>query len=125
MNDPLNNTVEAPAEETSHNRPFPDANESFARTVQGRGRTGLASSPNVDLAGHASLGRYSAKRTRHRVQFFCDAPNAESVRLVGDFNCWDLAATPCTGRTMGDGWLAWRSHMAITATSSSSMVVLD
>jgi len=37
---------------------------------------------------------YSAERTRHHVAFFCDAPEAQSVRLVGDFNGWDLAATP-------------------------------
>lgn len=50
-------------------------------------------------------GRYSAKRTRHHVTFFCDAPDAQSVRLVGDFNGWDCAATPM--RRMPDGrWLA-------------------
>lgn len=38
--------------------------------------------------------RYSAKRARHRVAFFCDAPKAERVRLLGDFNGWDLGATP-------------------------------
>ena len=38
--------------------------------------------------------RYSAGQTHHRVAFFCDAPEAQSVRLVGDFNGWDLAATP-------------------------------
>ncbi len=47
------------------------------------------SSPTVPL-----LRRYSAKRTRHQVDFFCHAPKAQSVRLVGDFNGWDLAATP-------------------------------
>ena len=94
MKDPLNSTIEAPAEGTSHNRHLLDATKTSARTIQGRRRTGLPNSPTVDLAGPASLGRYSAKRTRHRVQFFCDAPRAESVRLVGDFNSWDLAATP-------------------------------
>ena len=38
--------------------------------------------------------RYSAKRTRHRVAFFCDAPKAERVRLLGDFNGWNFGATP-------------------------------
>ena len=38
--------------------------------------------------------RYSATPSRHHVDFFCDAPQAKSVRLVGDFNGWDLAATP-------------------------------
>ncbi len=49
--------------------------------------------------------RYSARRTRHHVTFCCDAPQAESVRLVGDFNGWDCSETPM--RRMPDGrWLA-------------------
>lgn len=44
---------------------------------------------------------YPAKRTRHHVDFFCDAPAAESVRLMGDFNGWNLAATPM--QRMPDG----------------------
>lgn len=48
--------------------------------------------------------RYSAGRTRHLVNFFCDAPAAASVMLVGDFNGWNLAATPM--RCMPDGrWM--------------------
>lgn len=48
---------------------------------------------------------YSVKRTRHRLNFYCDAPQAESVRLVGDFNDWDLAGNPM--RRMPDGrWMA-------------------
>lgn len=57
------------------------------------------SSPTVPLR------HYSAKRTRHHVAFFCSAPGAERVSLVGDFNKWDLAATPM--RRMPDGrWMA-------------------
>ena len=49
--------------------------------------------------------RYSAQRTRHHVDFFCDAPGAKSVKLVGDFNGWDAGATPM--RRMPDGrWMA-------------------
>ena len=48
---------------------------------------------------------YSAKRTLHHVDFFCDAPEAAHVCLVGDFNGWDMAATPM--RRMPDGrWMA-------------------
>jgi 1,4-alpha-glucan branching enzyme len=51
-----------------------------------------------------SPGPYSAKRTRHHVDFFCDAPEAESVRLVGDFNGWNPATNPM--RRMPDGrWM--------------------
>ena len=49
--------------------------------------------------------QYSAKRTRHHVSFFCTAPEAVNVRLVGDFNAWDPEATPM--QRMPDGrWMA-------------------
>jgi len=38
--------------------------------------------------------RYSAKWNLHRVHFFCDAPQAQQVSLVGDFNYWNPMATP-------------------------------
>jgi 1,4-alpha-glucan branching enzyme len=38
--------------------------------------------------------RYSARRNVHHVDFFCDAPGARRVFLIGDFNGWDVAATP-------------------------------
>jgi 1,4-alpha-glucan branching enzyme len=42
---------------------------------------------------------------RHHVNFFCTAPQARSVSLVGDFNTWDPAATPM--QRMPDGrWMA-------------------
>jgi 1,4-alpha-glucan branching enzyme len=50
-------------------------------------------------------GRYSAKRTLHHVNFFCDAPGAAYVCLVGDFNRWDMAATPML-RTPDGRWMA-------------------
>ena len=49
--------------------------------------------------------RGSAKRPLHHVNFFCDAPETSSVKLVGDFNGWDLAANPM--QRMPDGrWMA-------------------
>jgi len=53
----------------------------------------------------APPGRYSARRTLHHVNFFCDAPGASCVCLVGDFNRWDLAATPML-RTPDGRWMA-------------------
>ena len=48
---------------------------------------------------------YSARRQRHAVTFFCDAPEVENVTLVGDFNGWDPVATPM--RQTPDGrWMA-------------------
>lgn len=50
-----------------------------------------------------SLPRYSAARNLHRANFYCKAPSATKVSLVGDFNNWDPAATPMN--RMPDG--AW------------------
>ena len=48
---------------------------------------------------------YPARRPMHSVNFFCHAPDAKWVSLIGDFNDWDLAATPM--RRGSDGsWLA-------------------
>ena len=52
-----------------------------------------------------SQRRYSARRQQHHVTFFCDAPGAEAVSLVGDFNGWDSAATPMR-RTPDGRWTA-------------------
>ena len=49
--------------------------------------------------------RYSARRTLHHVDFFCDAPGASRVCLIGDFNGWDGATTPMH-RTPDGRWMA-------------------
>jgi 1,4-alpha-glucan branching enzyme len=43
------------------------------------------------------------------VDFFCDAPKASRVALVGDFNAWDPAATPML--RMPDG--QWRASLEL------------
>ncbi len=48
--------------------------------------------------------KYGARRPLHRVNFYCDAPNAENVRLIGDFNDWDLGANPLH-RTPDGRWM--------------------
>jgi 1,4-alpha-glucan branching enzyme len=59
----------------------------------------------AELSRTKPPGRYCARPTHHHADFFCDAPEAQSVRLVGDFNGWDLAATPML--RMPDGrWMA-------------------
>jgi len=64
---------------------------------------GNAASPEIELMPPPD--RYSAKRTQHHVDFFCNAPKAASVSLVGDFNGWNPTATPM--QRMPDGrWLA-------------------
>ena len=53
----------------------------------------------------AALPHVSARRNLHHVNFFCVAPKAQHVTLVGDFNDWDPAATPLC--RMPDGrWMA-------------------
>ena len=48
---------------------------------------------------------YSARWQQHHVTFFCDAPGAESVTLVGDFNGWNPVVTPMR-RTPDGRWMA-------------------
>lgn len=61
--------------------------------------------PTCESSPAVPLQRDSAQRTRRHVDYFCDAPKAESVKLVGDFNGWNQAPTPM--RRMPDGrWMA-------------------
>ena len=46
--------------------------------------------------------RYSARNQKHSVAFFlCQAPRAQQVSLVGDFNEWDPNANPMERRPDG------------------------
>jgi len=45
--------------------------------------------------------RYSAKRSIRPTNFLCQAPEAQQVSLIGDFNDWNPAANPM--RRMPDG----------------------
>jgi 1,4-alpha-glucan branching enzyme len=44
---------------------------------------------------------YSAKNTTKPVNFYCTAPSARSVYLVGDFNGWDTTSHPMRRRVDG------------------------
>jgi 1,4-alpha-glucan branching enzyme len=59
----------------------------------------------TDSHACGTLPRYSAKRNLHHVLFFCHAPEAEQVSLVGDFNNWQPNATPMV-RQSNDRWMA-------------------
>lgn len=48
--------------------------------------------------------RYSAHRNLRPVNFICQAPQARSVSLVGDFNNWDPTAHPMQ-RAPDGAWL--------------------
>ncbi len=52
-----------------------------------------------------TLPRYSAKRNLHRANFFCHAPEAEQVWLIGDFNNWQPNAIPMVRQPDGR-WMA-------------------
>ncbi len=49
------------------------------------------------------------RRTLHLVDFFCRAPEAKSVHLIGDFNKWDANGHAMT--RMPDG--GWRIRMEL------------
>jgi 1,4-alpha-glucan branching enzyme len=50
------------------------------------------------------MSAFGARKTLRGVNFVCLAPQAQSVRLVGDFNHWNPAANPM--KRMPDGaWL--------------------
>src|SRR5579872_1516325 len=44
---------------------------------------------------------YSARNTTKPVNFYCVAPSAQSVFLVGDFNDWDPTSHPMQRRVDG------------------------
>jgi len=52
-----------------------------------------------------TLPRYSAKQNLHRANFFCDAPEAQGVALIGDFNNWNPFANPMVRQPDGR-WMA-------------------
>ena len=41
-----------------------------------------------------SLNRYGAQQNLRAVNFICNAPEAQSVSLVGDFNQWNPTSHP-------------------------------
>ena len=54
--------------------------------------------------------RYGAGKVAKSVTFYCAAPNANSVCLVGDFNRWNPASHPMRRRV--DGW--WFIEVQLT-----------
>ena len=52
------------------------------------------------LPNHPGSGDYSAKNSFKPVNFYCDAPQAQSVKIAGDFNQWH----PAPMQRLLDGW---------------------
>lgn len=51
-----------------------------------------------------SMSSFGPRKMLHAMNFICNAPQAQSVRLVGDFNKWNPVAHPM--KRMPDGaWL--------------------
>jgi len=50
------------------------------------------------------LNRYGGAKPMRAVNFICNAPQAQSVSLVGDFNEWNPAVHPLK-RMPDGGWL--------------------
>ena len=60
----------------------------------------VSSRPNPPASPRGQTGH----RALHLVDFFCRAPEAKSVSLIGDFNDWQPAAHPMT-RMPDGGWV--------------------
>ncbi|HEY5909233.1 MAG TPA: isoamylase early set domain-containing protein [Verrucomicrobiae bacterium] len=61
---------------------------------------------------HEAIERnpYSARNMFKPTNFYCVAPGAKAVFLVGDFNHWNPTALPMTKRV--DGW--WFLQVSLT-----------
>ena len=57
----------------------------------------------IESASVSPLRLSAVKRPLHLVDFFCRAPKAHSVFLVGDFNEWSSSANPMN-RMPDGGW---------------------
>ena len=53
----------------------------------------------------AGLNRYGARNTTKPVNFYCTAPAATSVVLVGDFNDWDDTSHPMRRQVDGSWFI--------------------
>jgi 1,4-alpha-glucan branching enzyme len=58
----------------------------------------------------STLHRYSAKRTAKPVNFVCQAPGAQHVSIIGEFNNWEPNANPM--KRQPDG--AWTAQIALS-----------
>jgi 1,4-alpha-glucan branching enzyme len=74
-----------------------------------------------DREQNVSASPYSAKRTRHHVDFFCHAPNAKQVCLAGDFNEWQPTANPM--QRMPDG--CWMASLELTHGHHEYLFLVD
>ena len=62
------------------------------------------------IFGKCTNDRYNAKNMAKAVNFYCSAPTAQFVCLVGDFNGWNPLANPMRRRV--DGWWSVQVQLA-------------
>lgn len=55
----------------------------------------------MDTVENQRANRYSAKNIAKPINFYCVAPGAKSVSLVGDFNQWDRTANAMSRQVDG------------------------
>jgi 1,4-alpha-glucan branching enzyme len=65
--------------------------------------------------------QFSAKSTIKPINFFCAAPEAESVYLIGDFNGWSPSADLMQRRE--DGW--WSLQVPLSHGHHQYLFVVD
>ncbi len=64
---------------------------------------------------------YSARNMAKPVNFYCAAPEAESVYLIGDFNGWNPNSHPMERRL--DGW--WFLQFPLTHGHHQYLFIVD
>jgi 1,4-alpha-glucan branching enzyme len=65
---------------------------------------------NLNFGDIMPMSRYSSNRTRRHVDFFCHAPQATNVCLVGDFNDWQATINPMQQRPDGQWMVSLELH---------------
>ncbi|MEW6305434.1 MAG: isoamylase early set domain-containing protein [Verrucomicrobiota bacterium] len=68
-----------------------------------------------------SFDRYSAKKMAKPVSFTFFAPEAQDVRIMGDFNDWDTASHPMKRHVDG----AWHVHVPLSHGHHHYQFVVD
>src|ERR1044071_9065517 len=70
---------------------------------------------------NATFVEPSVSRMLKPINFYCSAPDAESVHLMGDFNGWNPASHPMQHRF--DGW--WFLQVSLTHGHHQYLFVVD
>ena len=66
-------------------------------------------------------GNFTAKKVAKPICFFCDAPAAQSVCIMGDFNGWNPTSHPLQRQTDGH----WLAHIELCHGHHFYLLVVD